>query len=1054
METRVVTATVAIGVIVAGIGLVRAPLLRRVRWLVAVTDAYAAVALIQACVNGVSLHAALAGQGLLHALPRALQGSCIAGFAILPVALVLSFVRLGVRRIRSERSLTSTFEAIALTTCLALVVGALPQSPVRTPVRAGAATPAAVAAALERSLEAVAAGERATPRDRWDPDYVVERIGHDPKNLFAWVQNHTYWIPYRGALRGAVGTLMDGQGNGLDRALLLATLLKRSGHTVRLAHGEITSEQAASLLPTLVLGRSIDFWRPRHVDGAPEPDIRAIALQRAIDVQSIAGGRRSPDAAPEIESHLDARVRDQANRLLRAVRGQTADDWDRRHAAAITALRDHWWVQLLEGESWNDLDLLAAKFQSHLSVEAVTTTELDQVPNDLWHQVVIRVVDEHSSGRASSRHNGLEYLLRPADVIGQPIVLQFLPLDWTKDAHPAPSAADARSAIVNQHEWVAGLAVGGNTVASALLHDEITSSTGFGSNDGQAGRGGAFGSLADAFENSMSNKRPAESQTLTAVWIEYEIRSPGEAPQTIRRTVLDLRVPDPSRAVGAAMQPLKLDEAARLSRSLALTMETEILPLVSEPADDFVAHLAASSLTAAAGVLHEVASGTTLHMKTTDGPGLSGARPPSTALLALALMRRHGAEAGEIFIDRLNLMTRHESVVPTSEGLALRGAFDIVANDVGVSLATRDGFAARLQQGVRDTNAEALLVSGGALGSTAEAFAASSDWVVIRRGGQASSRSKDAVTYLGPDAETDIEAGYVLVAPRAAIHIGRDTFAGWWRINSETGATLGIGANGWGQAAEYGRHMNLAIAFSRGFVFEYALCQSFPLAMNSIRVINEEVFGGWNPSWTAPAAKSRDPLDVADENMNACIVQAIVAGFAATLPLILMTWRSSEAGRTLAFVKRAVAEEEEFEAMTRPCVGSLRESLGDRVFAFFMPSLMAKTLQGCTPRDPTKYGPNGTIVETPDPNMLKKAQIDHVPTPAEMALAREQLQKISRESAKRIGELVRYRAEAPVVNPYVEDRLRDLAQSYFDKVYAPAVDRFVALEQLFDYFGG
>jgi hypothetical protein len=1053
MDTRVVTATIAIGVVVAGVGLIRVPALRRVRWFVAAIDAYAAVAMVHAGFNGVSLHAALAGQGLLHALPRALQGACIAGFAILPVAWVLSVVRLGVRRIRSEKSSIAALEAIALTTCVALVVAALPRSPVRTPAGTSAATPALVAATLEKSLKAVAAGERATPRDHWDPDYLVARISHDPDRLFAWVQNHTYWIPYRGALRGPVGTLMDGQGNSLDRALLLATLLKKSGHTVRLAHGELTREQAASLLPKLVLTRSVDFWTPRHVHVPSEQDIRGIALQRTIDIQSMAGGRTPPDAAPEIESTLDARVRDQADRLLRAVGSRPADDWDRRQDAAITALRDHWWVQLLAGDSWSDLDLLAGESQPHLAVEQVTTTELDQVPSDLWHQVVIRVVDEHTSGRASSRNGRLEYVLRPADVIGQPIVLQFLPLDWTKDVHPALSPADVHSELLNQHEWVAGLAVGDHTVASALLHDEIAPSMGSGPDDGRAGRGAPFGSLAGAFENSMSNKRPAESQSLTAVWIEYEIRSPGEAPQTIRRTVLDLLGPDRRAAIGAAPQPLRLDEAARLSRSLALTMKTEILPLVSDLADDFVAHLAASSLAAAAGVLHEVASGATFHMNATDGPGRAGARPPSTALLALAQTRLHGIEAGEVFVDRLNLLTRHESLVGTPDGVALRRAYDIVANDLGVSLATRDGFAARLRQGVRDTNAEALLIRGGALGSTAEAFAVSSDWIVIRRGEPASAGSNP----LSPDAETDLNAGYMLVASRAARHAGNDAFAGWWRINPETGATLGIGANGWGQAVEYGRQMNLAFAFSRGFVFEYALCQSFPLAMNSIRVINEEVFGGWNPSWTAPAAKSRDPIDVADENMNACIVQAIAAGFAATLPLILMTWRVSEPARDLALVKRALAVDEELEAARagRSCFGLLRDRPIDRVWAFFLPPLAAASSQGCGPggKGPG-YGPNGTIVEEPDPQTLRQAGLGRMPTEEDLKTAGTAVDKACSESARNIGELIRYKAETPNPDPVVLDAMYERAQSFLDEVYTPAVKRYESLKKALDLANG
>jgi hypothetical protein len=41
---------------------------------------------------------------------------------------------------------------------------------------------------------------------------------------------------------------MDRQGNSLDRALLLARLLEIAGHPVRLAHGQLTEEEAAAVL--------------------------------------------------------------------------------------------------------------------------------------------------------------------------------------------------------------------------------------------------------------------------------------------------------------------------------------------------------------------------------------------------------------------------------------------------------------------------------------------------------------------------------------------------------------------------------------------------------------------------------------------------------------------------------------------------------------------------------------------------------------------------------------------------------------------------------------
>src|SRR5919106_2013735 len=106
-------------------------------------------------------------------------------------------------------------------------------------------------AMLERSLSVIEEGDRAAARDRWDLDYAADLLGPDPAVHLDWVRSRTVLVPYRGVLRGPVGVLLDRQGNSLDRALLLATLLERSGHEVRLAQGELPEPRARALLPSL-----------------------------------------------------------------------------------------------------------------------------------------------------------------------------------------------------------------------------------------------------------------------------------------------------------------------------------------------------------------------------------------------------------------------------------------------------------------------------------------------------------------------------------------------------------------------------------------------------------------------------------------------------------------------------------------------------------------------------------------------------------------------------------------------------------------------------------
>lgn len=904
IPVRIATAIVGTGVALAGVVLWRAAAFRRARWIIAGLTVYGVAGFVHAALNSIALHDVIAGRGLFQKLPFILK-SAIIGLLVLSLGWIVAIPRTTLPRLR-KRSLHNTlYQVLALTLCVVMVFTSFFETSGAT--SAFAMDPKARAAALDHSLRAIEDGERDSPRDRWDPDYVVSMVGRDPQDLYEWVRGNTYWIPYRGVLRGAVGVLMDSQGNSLDRSLLLATLLEKAGYTVRLAHGEMTREDALILLPGLVSDRTLGFTTPKNLDATPNPDIRTIAARYELDGSQVERAvNEQEQAVTRISSDLDARVADQTERLLQAFRTTRSDDWGQRFERSIAALRDHWWVQRQNGQEWVDMDLLAAQSNAgHTSVPVNGTSAIEEIAADQYHEITIRVIAEQWSAGTLAEHSALEHVLRPANLIGQPIVLQFSPADWLADSTPQLQAKpDFRAFMLNQHQWSAGLVVGRKVVASAALQE-----TG---DDGEAaGKGGEFGGVADALANSLGGsitRHEAKNKTLSAVWLEYEIRVPGEKPRTIRRTVFDLV--GPSARSASTPLTLTLDDAKRISRGLSLTMKTEILPVVCQLAPEFVAHLTVASLSANKDLLRDLASNDVSPHSEKTQQQLANSPPPVTPLLALAFSRLEwNGSADEIFQDQPNIFTRHESFVNAGNEIILQDAIDIVANEVGIDLNTHDAFAARLRQGVRDTNGEALIGSGAASGNAGEAFRVSRDWLTVapaQRGALDGLKFSEDVRRR---IVQDLDDGYVVVAPRAAKASPNDQLVGWWRIDPASGTAIGVGGNGWGQSmVERGRLTTLAVTFSRSFLFEYGLCQSFPLAVNSLIVINEELFGGWHPSWTGPSAKSRDPLEIANENMHMCLIQAITAGFIATLPLLLMTLKYSRLGRRLAFARRATRE--------------------------------------------------------------------------------------------------------------------------------------------------
>src|SRR5437868_11346267 len=127
MIARVLTGMVAAGVVLAGIILWRIAALRRARWIFAILAAYGAAAFLYATLTGISLREALSGHGLFQRLPYVLQGAFLGGFVVLPLGWIASVVRASMPRFRQGSSRSKWSQAVALTTCIAVVLPSIPK---------------------------------------------------------------------------------------------------------------------------------------------------------------------------------------------------------------------------------------------------------------------------------------------------------------------------------------------------------------------------------------------------------------------------------------------------------------------------------------------------------------------------------------------------------------------------------------------------------------------------------------------------------------------------------------------------------------------------------------------------------------------------------------------------------------------------------------------------------------------------------------------------------------------------------------------------------------
>jgi len=638
---------------------------------------------------------------------------------------------------------------------------------------------AALMAAIERE-----AGEYRSPESALRE--LAESVGADVDAAFRWVREYTRFVPYRGALRGAAGVVMDGTGNSLDRSLLLYELLRAGGREVRLAQGTLSADGAKQLLQRVALAAA-----PAAPPRRPE---HASALELPAQLQTMMDSARSRlrQSQQQFARELSARVDDQTAALMSTL-PKLATKRGAPHEADVRAVADHWWVQVRSDSRWLDLDVSAPAGKPRAVLVGAQRTVQPEHIRDLGqsaHRVRIMAVVEHWKHGKIEEAVVLDTTVFPADVIGVPLVFTNAPR--TAPPNPESSGMDQLHAwLRDEKEWTPRLLVGGDTqVGVPFFTDGTPAATS--SRD-------AFNAFAGALGGSTGD--PADDARLLAQRIDYVILSPGEKPRTVRRTLFDAL--GPVRRSRPGNTDPGASEAMRLARGGALAGQTEILLLGGALSFEAVSSMSAQALLSSRESL-EMIVGDSSQMDLNKVAATLGKVSGPSELHALALARQR---VGDHFLARPNVLSIHRLLRPNERGeLTLLQALDIVANDVEPFGDGPAAFKARVRQGVADTNIEALIMHFDSRGTTRHANV-----------GDMMAQREDAWTALVPSARAGATLSGVPGDSRVRIHAAlergtvvalshsqttkRSASFGWWEVSPERGDTLGIGDNGWGQSA-------------------------------------------------------------------------------------------------------------------------------------------------------------------------------------------------------------------------------------------------------------
>lgn len=851
-----------------------------IKWAIAVLTAYGVIAFLW----GIYAHTpypSLLRESFWTWLPRSLQGGFIGALVIVPLAVVVEIFNAlkatreaDGKKWRLQQTLALAMSAVMALSGVMMVrpgsLGVQPSAaqitePLQKSYQELGATLAGVKQGTRRSPKEIAdrqeklfqlleEAERQIPRDTFDVKAIVDKVGRDPAKLFQWVRDETYLVPYRGLLRGDKGVLMDRLGNSLDRTKLIVELLRLAGHKVRLAHGTLSEKQAKEVLQKArsIPKDGIPALRPSRE--IPDDLLQKVSAQNQIDQAQVRKLITNITAEQDrMKEAVMRRVSEQAAFIAAAVGKPKEDLRKKEEAAAIEAIRDHWWVQWQDGSKWVDLDpTLPDAKPGQTLINVQETIEADKLPANLYHEVEVRVIIEQWRQGGLKEVPVLTHNLRPTESFGKHIRLRHFPLHWPKDSNlfkEKNPVETLKKTVLAQDEWLPMLSVGDKDITQSTFTDSgdtrgahaalIAAGWGFTGAAKKVKSVLESGQIGDVGPKRRSDKPRKSDAVLTAEWIEYEIRVPGQTPRKIRREIFDLI--GPAARLTGNPTGFEMSEARRMERGLTLIGETEILPLVTQVSPEFVEHLMASNMLKNRAVLLAFLRAKELNPKVVNEQ-LGKLKPIPFQLYSLALARVAWSRFhGDVYLDHPNILSYHKQPRQNLKGeLSLYESFDIVANDVSVQGRTdADPFLVRLEQGVLDTNAEALLMAGGSeVRNTAEIFAETSgrriEWLAI---GSSNDRAWGSVD-LHQDVRTrirqDVGAGYSVMLPTKLLPIDGQAVAGWWRVDPRSGQTLGIGERGWG----VGEKMTLEAKITQAVVWTTV----FYLGCMLTRMGGEDIF--------------------------------------------------------------------------------------------------------------------------------------------------------------------------------------------------------------------
>jgi large repetitive protein len=593
----------------------------------------------------------------------------------------------------------------------------------------------------------------------------------DAETIFRFVADEVRYEPYAGALRGPKGTLWGLAGNSVDKAQLLAELLKSALFEVRFAIGTLDAEAANQVLAAAALDADTARAHAEKVQNAP------LAAESQVDLSNLTPEQQAAlEKLPQTKEELLGIVQERLAETVATLEG-ALNDAGVTVPSTVAALPDsernqHVWVQYASGTEWVDLDPTLANATAGDTLTTATET-LDELPPELFHALDIRVIAEENSGGVPTRRDVLFHNARAQDLVGVPLTVMHVKPDSLKGL-----GVTIASAFGGALQWAPHLIAGENVVAGEAMSFKSP-------------EGDIFGDASTPTDavDALGGETSGEGDTLAA-WLAVDLHTPDGQIRSAERVIFD-RVDPADRLAGtfdaSAIPPIELTPTGTDLGDVYLPLvSTTTLAVAGHqlPGDffsqDYTISDPRADLANVAFAHHFVRSGLEADLATETGYRLFPTGPNVTGLTLTPTQIEAGTD-GRLLVS---IDMFHQAFGATAlDGSAATGNPAIISGVLG-HLAERAIFG------------ELLTVvptpEGKAYRSVGRVFeeAANNNIPLTTLQPGTTPAGLDVSPSAASLITEALTAGYIVVVPERGVPLDGTPFTGWWQVNPLTGETF------------------------------------------------------------------------------------------------------------------------------------------------------------------------------------------------------------------------------------------------------------------------